>query len=66
MWASQQCRIPCDCRGREGTGMNEVMKGTAYDYQYKQAKEIKESMCFTSFSLSCMGGSSVEENIDSS
>lgn len=34
-----------------GTDMNVVMKGTAFDYQYKQRKEIKESMCFTSFSL---------------
>lgn len=49
-----------------GTDTNVVVKGSAYDCQYKQAKEIKESMCYTSFNLSCMGGTSVVENTDSS
>lgn len=49
-----------------GIDMNVVMKGKAYNYWYEQAKEIKGSMCFTSFNLYCMGGTNAVENTDSS
>lgn len=49
-----------------GTDMKVVMKGTAYNYQYKKAKEIKESTCLASFNLQGMGGTGVVENTDNS